>query len=443
MHASQDLLAAATPHDLGRSAVPAVWSRYTDLVIDHGEGSWLVDVEGRRFLDYSAGIGVTSTGHAHPRVVEAIANQAARLLHGQQNIVYHQPGLAVHQRLANTLPGGPWSVFLANSGAEAIENAVKVAKAATGRPTIITFEGGFHGRTAQAMAMTSSRFSVRSGFEPLPTGVHHVAYPSCFRSGGMRNGAGGCDCSCGWVDDLERLFAQVVSPSRVAAVVVEPVLGEGGYIVPPAGFLPRLREITEQHGILLVADEIQTGVGRTGRFWCVEHSGVVPDVLVFAKGIASGMPLSGIIAKAPLLAALPPGALGGTYGGNVVACAAALATLDVIEAEGLVENARARGEQLLGGLRRCLADNPLVGEVRGLGLMIGIEFVEPGVVGPGRPNPQAASAVLKGALDAGLIALSAGTGGQVVRLIPPLVTTHEEVDLAIEILARVIGELGG
>jgi 4-aminobutyrate aminotransferase len=438
MQTSNTSSAHESASDDGRSAVPAVWSRYTNLIIDRGEGSWLIDVEGRRFLDYSSGIGVTSTGHAHPRVVEAVKQQAGRLLHGQQNIVYHQPGLALHQRLAATLPGRPRRVFLANSGAEAIENAVKVARAATGRPVIVTFRGGFHGRTAQAMAMTSSRHSVRTGFEPLPGGIHHVAYPSCGRSGGRRDAAGCCECACGWVDDLERLFAQVVAPSSIAAFVVEPVLGEGGYIVPPTNFLPTLSEIARRHGILLVADEIQTGVGRTGRFWCVEHSGAEPDILVFAKGVASGMPLSGIIAGAALLDVLAPGSLGGTYGGNAVACAAALATLDVIEDEGLVENARERGAQLLSGLQERLADHPLVGDVRGLGLMVAIEFVQSGTAGAGEANAQAAGATLAGALEAGLIVLSAGTAGNVVRLIPPLVTTADEVELAIDILARVV-----
>lgn len=424
-----------------RDVVPAVWSRYTDIVVDHGEGAWIVDVEGRRFLDYSSGIGVTSTGHAHPRVAQAIADQAHSLIHGQQNIVYHRPGLQLHQRLATTLPDGPWKVFLANSGAEAIENAVKLARAATGRHGVVTFHGAFHGRTAQTMAMTTSRHVVRAGFEPLPAGVHHVPYPYCYRA---QDGPHTPErCSCPWEAHLEQLFEQVIPPSQVAALVVEPVLGEGGYVVPPPTFLPRLRDIASRHGILLVVDEIQTGVGRTGRFWCVDHSAVGPDVVVFAKGIASGMPLSGIIGRAPLIERLAAGSLGGTYGGNVVACAAALATLDVIEAEGLVDNARDRGAQLLDGLRQRLAHIPVVGDIRGLGLMVGLEFVHPSTGSPGRPNPEAAKMVLTGSLDEGLIVLSAGSSGHVVRLVPPLVTTAEEVDHAAAIIARVVEAAAG
>ena len=245
-------------------------------------------------------------------------------------------------------------------------------------------------------------------------------------------------CACSWESDIERLFEQIVHPSQIAAFIVEPILGEGGYVVPPLDFLPRLREITRRHGILLVVDEIQTGVGRTGQFWCVNHSGVVPDLLVFAKGIASGLPLSGIICQASIMERLEPGTLGGTYGGNVVACAAALATLDVIETDDLVLNARQRGTELLEGLRANLSDSPIVGDVRGLGLMVGIELVRTDAAGVVHPNPQAVKAVLSAALSEGLIVLSAGTAGQVVRLIPPLITTSSEVQLAVDILSRTI-----
>jgi 4-aminobutyrate aminotransferase len=415
------------------TVVPAVWSRYTDIIVDHGAGAWLFDVTGRRFLDFSSGIGVTSTGHAHPRVVEAITAQAARLIHGQQNIVYHQPGLALHDRLRKTLPNGPWQAFLSNSGAEAVEAAVKVARVATGRPVIIAFRGGFHGRTAQTMALSSSRHTIRGDFEPLPGSVYHAAFPYCYRgpSGSHEPAA----CVCDWEPQLEALFTQVVPPSKVAAFVVEPVLGEGGYVVPPRTFLPRLREIASAHGILLVVDEIQTGVGRTGKFWAVEHVGVTPDILVFAKGIASGLPLSGILARPDALASLAPGAHGGTYGGNVVACAAAIATLDVIEEEGLVVNAQTRGRQLLHGLCAIASGRSDVGEVRGLGLMIGVEFVRPNGDHPRAPNPDLAKRVLAALLERGLIALLAGSWGQVVRMAPPLVTTKAEVDDALRIFA--------
>lgn len=417
-------------------AVPSVWSRYTDLIVDHGEGSWLVDVRGRRYLDFSSGIGVVSTGHAHPEVAEAIAAQARKLIHGQQNIVYHTPGVRLHERLATSLPGGPWRAFLANSGTEAIENAVKLARAATGRPAIVTFQGGFHGRTYQAMAMTTSRHVVRGAFDPLPAATYQVPFPYCYRA---PTGSHAPEhCSCDWEGAIEAFFVQVAAPSTVAAFVVEPVLGEGGYVVPPSEFLTRLRDIATRHGILLVVDEIQTGVARTGHMWCVERSGILPDILVFAKGIASGMPLSGLISRAHLLDGMVPGSLGGTYGGNVVACAAAMATLDVVEREGLAENARMRGDQLLAALREQLSDIGIVGDIRGLGLMVGIEFIHSASAQPGRPNPEAAQAVLAGALADGLIALSAGSWGHVVRLCPPLVTTSAEVDEAVRILGSVV-----
>ena len=420
-----------------RSVVPPVWSRITNLVVDRGEGSWLFTTDGQRYLDYSSGIGVVNTGHAHPRVVAAIQEQAAKLLHGQQNIVYHEAGLRLYDRLSRLLPGDGWAAFLSNSGAEAIEAAVKVARVATGRPVIIAFRGGFHGRTAQTMALTSAKDVYRAAFEPLPGSVYHTPFPYCYRA---RGGAHAADdsCSCDWEEELDLLFHQFVYPDRVAAVIVEPVLGEGGYVVPPPGFLPRLREITREHGILLIADEIQTGYGRTGEMFAVQHSSTEPDILVIAKGIASGLPLSGLIAKRALLEALPPGTHGGTYGGNVVACAAANATLDVFEDEGLVANARERGAQFLAGLRTIAAGHRSVGDVRGLGCMLALEFVKPGE-GDGRvPNPDMTKRVQAEALDRKLIVLTAGTYANVVRIIPPLVTTAGEVELALETLGKAL-----
>ena len=415
-----------------RRVVPAVWGRITNLTVDRGEGSWLVTTDGARYLDYTSGIGVTNTGHAHPRVVAAIQAQAAKLLHGQQNIVYHEPGLRLYERLPGLLPGGPWQAFLANSGAEAVEGAVKLARAATGRPAIIAFRYGFHGRTGQAMALTAAKDVYRGAFEPLPGSVYHADYPYCYRAAGGSHDPGACTCD--WEERLDLLFHQLVYPNKVAAIIVEPVIGEGGYIVPPPGFLPRLREITRQHGILLIADEIQTGFGRTGELFAVRHWDVEPDILVMAKAIASGLPLSGFLARPEVMAALQPGSHGGTYGGNVVACAAALATLDVIEEEGLVVNARERGEQFLTGLRALAARHPSIGDVRGLGLMLALELIKPGE-GDGRvPNPELTKRIQAEALERRLIVLTAGTYVNVIRVIPPLVTTREEVELALAIL---------
>jgi 4-aminobutyrate aminotransferase len=415
-----------------RSVIPPVWSRITNISVERGEGSWLITPEGDRYLDYSSGIGVTNTGHAHPRVAAAVAAQALKLLHGQQNIVYHEPGLRLHERLRHVLPGDGWTAFLSNSGAEAIEAAVKLARIATGRPVIIGFRGGYHGRTAQTMALTTAKDVYRGHFEPLPGSIYHTAYPYCYRAPGTSHEPAACTCD--WEDQLDLTFHQLIYPEHVAAIIVEPILGEGGYIVPPPGFLPRLREITRQHGILLIADEVQTGYGRTGRFFAVEHWGVEPDILAMAKGIASGLPLSGILAKRELIDKWPPGTHGGTYGGNVVSCAAANATLDVIEDEHLLENAAARGSQFLAGLRGLAARYPAIGDVRGLGLMLALEFVRPGV-GDGRvPDPNLTRRVLAEALERKLIILSAGTYANVARIIPPLVTTAAEVDLALSIL---------
>jgi 4-aminobutyrate aminotransferase len=415
------------------AAVPGVWSRIANIDVDRGEGSWLIDRDGRRYLDYSSGIGVTNTGHAHPRVSAAVAAQAAKLLHGQQNIVFHEPGLRLYERLAHVLPGGPWGAFLSNSGAEAVEAAIKLARVATGRPAIVAFRGGFHGRTGQAMALTSAKNIYRGHFEPLPGSVYHTDFPYCYRAAGGPHPIDACTCD--WEDKLDLLFHQMIFPEEVAAFIVEPVLGEGGYIVPPPDFLPKLREIARDNEILLIADEVQTGFGRTGELFAVRHWDVEPDIMVVAKGIASGLPLSGIIARQELLGHWAPGAHGGTYGGNVVCCAAANATLDVIEDEGLVANAAVRGRQLLDGLRAMQERFPSLGDVRGLGCMVGLEFVRPGVADGRVPDPGVVKRVLAEALDRRLIVLSAGSYGQVVRIIPPLVTTAAEVDQALGILA--------
>ena len=418
--------------------VPGVWARFTDLDIERGEGSWLLTRDGDRYLDYTSGIGVTNTGHAHPRVAAAIAAQAQKLIHGQQNIVYHEPGLRLHERLATMLPGGPWQAFLANSGTEAVEATVKLARVATGRPAIISFRYGFHGRTAMSMALTTAKYSIRADFEPLPGAVYHTDFPYCYRAPGGSHRPDAC--TCGWETSLDLLFRQVVPPNRVAAIIVEPVPGEGGYLVPPRTFLPRLREITREHGILLAADEVQTGFGRTGRMFAVEHAGVEPDILLMAKGMASGMPLSGILARRELLDAWAPGTHGGTYGGNVVSCAAALATIEVIEDEGLVGNSRERGAQLLAGLEALAQRYPVVGDTRGLGLMVALELIKPGV-GDGRvPDPDAAKRILGGALRRKLLLLTASPFGNVVRIIPPLVTTSEEVQRALTVLDEVLAE---
>ena len=433
----------------GHDVIAPVWGRAGNVDVERGEGSWLIDRAGTRWLDYTSGIGVTNTGHAHPRVAAAIAAQAGKLLHGQQNVVYHEPGLRLHDRLSQILPGGPWGVFLSNSGAEAVEAAVKLARRATKRRNILVFRGGYHGRTAQTMALTTAKNVYRGHFEPLPGSVYSTAYPYCYRAPvAPRDPAtpgkpGSCaNCSCRWEEEWNLTLQTLVSAEDVAAVIIEPILGEGGYIVPPPTFLPRLRQLTRDLGILLIADEVQTGFGRTGQMFAVQHSQVEPDILVMAKGIASGLPLSGIIAKRDLLASWAPGTHGGTYGGNVVACAAALATLDVLEEEQLVANAAARGAQMLDGLRAIAAGRRAIGDVRGIGLMLALEFVKPDE-GDGRvPDPDTVKRVIAEAAERHLLLLSAGAYAQVIRIIPPLVTTAAEVDQALEIISASLDAAG-
>ena len=377
-----------------------------------GQGCWLEDDEGHRALDFTAGIGVTSTGHCHPAVVEAIRDQAGQLIHGQVTTVMHPRLDELTDALCEALPGFG-SVFVSNSGSEAVEAAVRLARHATGRPNIVAFQGGFHGRTMGAASLTTSKLAVRAGLQPLMGGVVLAPFPYAHRYGWSEEEAVAFS-----LRELDHLLATTTAPSETAAVIVEPVLGEGGYVPTPDTFLEGLRERCDRHGMLLIADEVQTGVGRTGRMWGMDHSGVRADVVVVAKGLASGMPLSAIVATPELMATGAPGSQGGTYGGNPVACAAAVATLGVVREEGLVANSAEQGARLLDGVRALTADRAAVGEVRGRGLMIGVEMADGDQV----------QAVRAAAAEAGLLTLSCGATGQVLRLIPPLVVTAEEVD---------------
>ena len=377
-----------------------------------GQGCWLEDAEGHRALDFTAGIGVTSTGHCHPRVVEAIREQAGQLIHGQVTTVMHPRLDELGDALCEALPGYG-SVFVSNSGSEAVEAAVRLARHATGRPNLIAFQGGFHGRTMGAASLTTSKLAVRAGLQPLMGGVVLAPFPYALRYGWSEDEA---VAFC--LRELDHLLATTTAPSETAGVIIEPVIGEGGYVPTPDAFLEGLRERCDRHGMLLIADEVQTGVGRTGRMWGMDHSGVRADVVVVAKGLASGMPLSAIVATPELMAAGAPGSQGGTYGGNPVACAAAVATLGVVAEEGLVANAAEQGARLLAGARDLAAGRVAVAEVRGRGLMIGIEMADGAQV----------QATRAAASEAGLLTLACGATGQVLRLIPPLVVTAEEVD---------------
>jgi len=401
-----------------------VWSRITDIVVERGEGAYLYDVHGRRYLDFTCGIAVTNTGHCHPRVVEAIREQAGRIIHAQVNILYHEPLLRLAEALREVVPAHLDSFFFSNSGAEALEGAVKLARHATGRPNVVVFQGSFHGRTNLTMAMTTSRTVYRQNYQPLAAGVFVAPYPYAYRYGWDAE-----ETSAWCLKELRHLLASQTSPGETAAIVVEPVLGEGGYVVPPASFLRGLRDVCDEHGILLVADEVQTGFGRTGRFFAVEHFQIRPDIMTMAKGLASGLPLSGVAAPRVLMESWIPGTHGGTYGGNAVACAAAEATVRVLQEEGLVENAARLGEVLLAGLRGIQEHCSLLGDVRGLGLMVGAEFTMP----DGSPATALVKDVVARCLEQGLLLLTCGTYGNVIRWIPPLVVTREQIEGALEI----------
>ncbi len=410
-----------------------VWSRLSNILVDRGEGAYLYDVTGRRYLDFTCGIAVTNTGHCHPKVVAAIQAQAARLLHGQINIVYHQPILDLIGELLTVTPTGLDSFFFSNSGAEAVEGAVKLAKQATGRPNVIVFSGSFHGRTHLTMAMTTSKTIYRGRYQPLVPGIFVAPYPYVYYYGLDPDRV---TDFC--MRELKRLLKSQTAPEETACMVVEPVLGEGGYVVPPPRFLAELRHLCDESGILLVADEIQTGFGRTGRFWAVEHSGVAPDVLIMAKGLASGLPLSCVATRQELAVRWQTGSHGGTYGGNAVACAAAAATVRVIKEERLAENAAERGNQLMAGLRALQADFPMIGDVRGLGLMVGVEFTR-----DGQPDSATCKAVVKACQEEGLLLLTCGTYDNVVRWIPPLVVTQEQIEEGLKVFAAALDRVAG
>lgn len=399
----------------------------TPVTVDHALGSYVYDVEGRQHLDFTAGIGVVSTGHCHPTVVSAAQQQVGSLIHGQYTTVRHRPLLELTERLSDVLPTHLDSVFFANSGSEAVEAALRLTRQATGRPNVVVFHGGFHGRTVATASMTTSGTRFSAGFSPLMSGVHVAPFPTAYRYGWSEEQA--TDFA---LQELDYLFATMTSPEEVAAFVVEPVLGEGGYIPGNARFFAGLRERADRHGILLVMDEIQTGFGRTGKYFGHQHFGVQPDVITFAKGIASGFPLSGIAASEELMSQAWPGSHGGTYGANAVACAAAVATIDVIEDEQLVDNAAERGAQLLAGARERAV--PGIGDVRGLGLMVGSEFT----AADGSPDTQRAQQAQQEAGRRGLLLLTCGAHMNVVRMIPPLVVTDEQIEEGLAVWSDVL-----
>jgi 4-aminobutyrate aminotransferase len=419
-----------------RSVVSPSYTRGYPLVIDHATGSIVEDVDGNVFLDCAAGIAVNATGHSHPDVVKAIADQAARFIHMSGTDFYYEPQVRLAEEMSAIAPfdGGARS-FFGNSGAEAIEAAIKLARHATGRQGIIAFLGGFHGRTLGALALTASKTVQRRGFSPFMAGVYHAPYPNTYRCPpGMTPAAWVAYC-LDYID--HELFGQLVAPDEVAAVVIEPIQGEGGYVAAPDAFLRGLRELTARHGILLIIDEVQSGMGRTGKMFAIEHSGVQPDIVAIAKGIASGLPLGVAAARADLMT-WPAGAHASTFGGNPVACAAALATIKLLQG-GMMANAATVGAHLMAGLTALMDKHPMIGEVRGRGLMVGVELVRD------RATKERAieerNAIVTAAFERGLLVLGAGKNS--IRFSPPLVLTRDQADTAVGIFDQVLSEVTG
>ena len=406
-------------------------ARSTKLGITEGRGSYLYSEDGKEYLDFAAGVAVCNLGHNHPAVVEAIRTQLDKLVHGGHNVVYYETYIALAEKLVE-LTGGDTMVYFSNSGAEANEGAMKLAKYVTGRPGIIAFSGAFHGRTLGAASITTSNAAFRKKYEPLVPGIYFAEYPYCFR---CPFGCKSETCSLACIEQFERMFSRMIDPSQVAAIIIEPVAGEGGYVVPPIAFMKGLREICDKHGILLIFDEIQTGFGRTGKLFAYEHLGFRPDILTSAKGIANGLPLSAVIARREIMEKWPAGAHGGTFGGNPLACAAAGKVLELLTS-GYLENAAVMGEYLLQRLKKLQEQYSVIGDVRGLGLMIGVEFVNQ----ENKPNGALVHDILDECLENGLILLGCGPYKHVIRFICPTTVSQQEVDKGLKIFAAALAK---
>jgi 4-aminobutyrate aminotransferase len=403
------------------------------LVVSRGQGVMVEDVDGNRFLDFMAGIAVSSTGYSHPKVVAAVQSAAGRFLHICGSDFYYEAMAELCERLAKLAPGSSKKrVFLTNSGTEAVEAAIKLARHATRRTAIIAFRGAFHGRSTGAVTLTSSKARQHAGFGPLLPDVHHVPFAYRYRCQFCADEPG---CNRGCIDVIEKeLFTRHLNPSDVAAIFVEPIQGEGGYIVPPPGYLAALRELCDRHGILLVADEVQSGIGRTGKMFACEFDGVEPDILLTAKGLGSGMPIGAMISKESITT-WQNGSHGSTFGGNPVCCAAALATLDLVEG-GLMANAAKMGERLMKGASRLMEKHPCIGDVRGRGLMVGIEFVKDRTTR--EPATELVHDLVQRAFRQGLLLL--GAGQSTLRLAPPLLVDEQDVDTALAMIDACLAE---
>ena len=411
-----------------------VWTHLTHIQPERAEGIYLYDTVGNRYTDFTCGIGVTNTGHCHPRVVQAIQEQAGKLIFGQMNIVIPPVSVALAEAINEIKPPAIDTFFLSNSGAEAVEASVKLARHATGKRNIIVFQGSFHGRTAQTMAMTTSKYIYRHDYQPLPAAIFVAPYPYSYFYGWDDETT--TDFCMGQLDLL--LHGQTTS-DETAAIIIEPLLGEGGYVPAPIGFLQKLREVCTGNYILFIVDEVQSGFGRTGKFFAYEHASIEPDIIVMAKGLGSGLPISGIASRRELMEKWKPGSHGGTYGGgSAIASAAALATIQVIEDEKLVENATKRGEQLMDRLSELQNIYPTIGNVRGLGLMVATEFSK-----EDQPDSNTAKAIQQSCLERNLLLLTCGTYENIIRWIPPLIVTEVQLEDAVGIFAEALEEVTG
>ena len=410
------------------------YTRVYPLAVARGAGAVIEDVDGNRFLDFTAGIAVCATGHCHPRVVAALQKQAGQLLHMSGTDFYYAPQAQLARKLAEIAPGeGRKRVFFTNSGAEAVEAAFKLARFHTKRKHMIAFFGAFHGRTMGALSLTGSKVTQRAGFAPLIPQISHVDFPNCYRCPLPGDAAA---CSQHTLDEIENtLFRKTVPPEEVAAFIIEPIQGEGGYIVPPPDFHQRLKSLAERHGILFIVDEVQSGMGRTGKMFAIEHWGVVPDIVCVAKGIASGMPLGAIMAREGIMD-WPPGAHASTFGGNPLSCVAALETIALLEEE-LMQNAATVGQYLQESLRKLAERQPLIGDVRGKGLMVGAELVRDRITK--EPATEERNAVVQACFHRGLLLLGCGTS--TVRFCPPLVIDESDVEVAVEIFEESLREV--
>lgn len=409
------------------------YTRVYPLAVARGQGAMIEDVDGNRFLDFTAGIAVCATGHCHPRIVRAIQVQAEQLIHMSGTDFYYGPQAALARKLAEIAPGNsPKRVLFTNSGTESVEAAFKLARYHTKRPHLISFFGAFHGRTLGALSLTGSKVIQRAGFGPLIPQVSHVDFPNCYRCSSRATCAHGC-CDATF-EQIEQLFRRTVSPQEVAAFIVEPIQGEGGYIVPPSDFHQKLKSLAEKHGILYIVDEVQSGMGRTGKMFASEHWGIEPDIVCLAKGMASGMPLGAIIAKNDIMD-WPSGSHASTFGGNPISCVAALETIALLE-EGLMEQATRVGDFLRDQLRQLAEKHPLIGDVRGWGLMVGMELVRDRTTQ--EPAVHEREALIQGCFRRGLLLLGCGLSS--IRFCPPLVITEQDVQIAVEIIDEVLRE---